>query len=518
MQISSMLQRLTQLENLVATQALDIRRLQDECRDLTEAAVAFQRVVELLRQAGLDTNEEDDEEDNDNDDMVNSGKNKLPIDSLGNIKSSSAEGGTGAAVVSEYKDIFGTAPASVIEAADAAGIAILAGMLGGKQRLLVDVRDADLSRNPETLVQFIELAILPVAAGLEGLSKSMERYRLKIVFPKVSQLLEYRKTMALSSPDVVALSTLGFEPVEPEDNLVVIIAPAPDDEEGLQAMNELLAPTSYTDDSDDGDDSSSFPQRPTISQPVVVLNHYMVPLSGPAADFEVAYHLRLLSVQYMSNTNAAEYFRQFGAGNGDDKDDDTKMSEEGLLYSVESSDTAVDMDAFLDGDLDVPSSEDISRNSSSTSDDGSTDFKIPEDEALEAAMKHAHEVGINQGMTRGMVIRAYPKPWHVFVDTSPDTDADFEVAATFEDEPTQEEVYMAVVECLEGSAREDELVAQQMQLALETGQLDRISEMLGSMGVDIFDDHEDSDDDEDEDDDDDDDDIYRDLFGTEDSV
>jgi hypothetical protein len=316
----------------------------------------------------------------------------------------------------------------------------------------------------------------------------------------------------LSSPDVVALSTLGFEPVEPEDNLVVIVAPAPDDEEGLQAMNELLAPASEFDDDDD-DFSSSFPRRPRISQPVVVLNHYMVPISGPAADFEVAYHLRLLSVQYMSNTNAAEYFKQFEAGDGDDNGNGDTVTEEIHLPPVESSDTTMDIDAVLDADIDVPFTDDIS--SSSMSDDGSTDFKTPEDEALEAAMKHAHEVGIQQGMTRGMVIRAYPKPWHVFVDTSPDTDADFEVAAIFENEPTQEEVYMAVVECLEGSSREDELVAQQMQMALETGQLDRVSEMLGAMGVDIFDDDEDEgDDDEDEDDDD----LYGDDFGREDSV
>ena len=38
---------------------------------------------------------------------------------------------------------------------------------------------------------------------------------------------------------------------------------------------------------------------------------------------------------------------------------------------------------------------------------------------------------------------------------------------------------MAIVECLEGSEREDELVAQQMQQALEEGQLDRLSEMIG---------------------------------------
>lgn len=65
------------------------------------------------------------------------------------------------------------------------------------------------------------------------------------------------------------------------------------------------------------------------------------------------------------------------------------------------------------------------------------------------------------------------------MDTSPDTDADFEVAATFDEEPTQDDVNYAIVECLEGSEKEDELVAQQMQQALGDGQLDRVSEMLG---------------------------------------
>ena len=65
------------------------------------------------------------------------------------------------------------------------------------------------------------------------------------------------------------------------------------------------------------------------------------------------------------------------------------------------------------------------------------------------------------------------------MDTSPDTDADFEVAATFDEEPTQDDVNFAIVECLEGSEREDELVAQQMQQALEAGQLDRVADMLG---------------------------------------
>lgn len=81
----------------------------------------------------------------------------------------------------EYFDdteIFGSAPSSVTEAADSAGAAILAAMLAGQRRMLVDVRDAELTHQPEVLAQFLELSILPVAAGLEGLNS--ERNRVKI--------------------------------------------------------------------------------------------------------------------------------------------------------------------------------------------------------------------------------------------------------------------------------------------------------------------------------------------------
>jgi hypothetical protein len=122
------------------------------------------------------------------------------------------------------------------------------------------------------------------------------------------------------------------------------------------------------------------------------------------------------------------------------------------------------------------------------------------DDEVEAAMKHAQYVGMHHGSTRAMVIRAYPRAWHVFVDTSPDTDADFEVAAIFADEPNIDQVNNAIIECIEGSELEDELVAQQMQQALEAGQLDRISELLASMGLDDLDDDDDND-------------PYRNMFG-----
>ena len=56
---------------------------------------------------------------------------------------------------------------------------------------------------------------------------------------------------------------------------------------------------------------------------------------------------------------------------------------------------------------------------------------------------------------------------------------------TFDIEPTQEDVNFAIVECLEGSEREDELVAQQMQAALEAGQLNRVADILGILPSDI---------------------------------
>ena len=415
------LQRITQLEDMVAKQAVEMKRLRDECKRLTEAVDTFASVVELLREAGLN-------QENENDNSNKASSNEAAA-------SSSPNEGTKAKkpMVESLEDddeIFGKAPSSIMDAADAAGAAVLAGLLAGQRRLLVDVRDAELSK-PEQLVQFLELTILPVAAGLEGLKS--KRNRLKLVFPKVSQLLEYRKTMALAAPEVVALSTMDFDPIESHDNLVVVLAPHPDDTEGVQAMKELLDP------------------KGGITQPVVVFNPHMAPVSDPAADFEVAYQLRLFTVHYVAKPPPPTAV--------DDDDDDSEET-----------------------------------NCLETKDQ------------LAAAMEHAKEVSRNPiehgGTTRSMLIRAYPNPWNVFVDISPDTDADFVVAATFAQEPTPHELNTAVIECLQGSEEEDELVAQQMQQALEAGQLDRVSELLGAMGLDFSEDEDnDSDDDDDSDED-----------------
>jgi Domain of unknown function (DUF1995) len=504
------MQRVVQLEQLVSAQQVQIRQLSTQIKTLTETAESFGSVISFLREA------------------LNNNATQSDADRSYNIspmKTNHSKVVTGtsdadAALVADTRSLFGTAPATVMDAADAAGAAILAGLLAGKQRMLVDVRDAELSFQPEhseTLVQFIELAILPVAAGLEGLRS--RRNRLKVVFPTVSHLLTYRKSMALSAPDVVALSTLGFDPVEQKDNLVVILVPSPEDAEGLTAMNELLASQS-------------------IAQPVVVINHHMVPVTGPAATFEVAYHLRLLSVQYMSGDGLPEedYFRNRTDSAVVDMIQETaKLSkyvedlimddefeiEEATMEALNSDDDTISLDmddsvaAFGMNSSAVAAA--LLRNDSKIStpvlstafeqvDTPLVDVDVVEsskrhDEEVEAAVKHAHAIGFHHGTTRAMVIRAYPRAWHVFVDTSPDTDADFEVAAIFADEPRIDQVNAAIIECIEGSELEDELVAQQMQQALEAGQLDRISELLASMGLDDLDD------------DDDDDDPYRSMFG-----
>jgi len=395
-QVNRLQKRISQLEAIVASQSVEICRLKDKWKELNDAASTFTQVVDILRQAGLtssssssimkeDTNtpskktnknessssssieKKNNSSSNNNDETVKS------IDSIPKNETLSSTTTTSSTPIKQQQDqkiqddweIFGRAPASVMDEADAAGASILAALLAGKHRMLVDVRDAELSRDPETLVQFIELAILPVAAGLEGLTST--RNRVKLVFPTVSQLLQYRKTMALAAPDVVALSTLGFDPVEKRDNLVVIIAPSPDDEDGLSKMNSLLD---------------------EIRPPVVILNHHMVPMVGPASQFEQVYLLRLFTVQYMMGGN------DWPLEDGRESSTDRRV--------METEETAA-----------IKKSKQMNSTKMETLKDVVEERKAMNEEeddnaALEAAMEHAHELGTHQGMTRAMVIRAYP--------------------------------------------------------------------------------------------------------------
>ena len=185
--------------------------------------------------------------------------------------------------------------------------------------------------------------------------------------------MSYRKSMALAAPEVVSLSTLGFDPVDERDNLIVVIAPSPDDIAGVNAMEKLMARTKRT----------YVEPAKRITQPVVVLNHHMVPIDMSGfGKFTTVYHLRLLSVQYMTGDATPEYVAKDKYG--------AKMKNKSMDQ----------IDSMIETEL-LESNPPNSTSSVERSDE--------EDAALEAAMTHAHEIGVHQGVTRAMVIRSYPK-------------------------------------------------------------------------------------------------------------
>eukprot|EP00804_Cyclotella_cryptica_P010281 CCRYP_012222-RA/>CCRYP_012222-RA protein AED:0.00 eAED:0.00 QI:249/-1/1/1/-1/1/1/667/654 len=348
--------RVVQLETLVSSQVSEVQKLRREMDEMVKAIGVFANVIDLLREAGLRLDDDEDKvsEIHDVSEHGGEGTDKNKLRSRSRLpKEGASSSQQQKTLFEDDMEIFGAAPTTVTDAADAAGASILSAILAGKRRMLVDVRDAELTRDPALFVEFIELAILPVAAGLEGLDgDEYVRNRVKIVFPTVKDLMTYRKSMALAAPEVVALSTLGLDPVEERDNLIVVIAPSPDDIPGCTMMQKLLERT----------DPSYFEPELRISQPVVIINHHMMPVdTGKVGKFTVVYHLRLLSVQYMTGDISPEYISESAkADRTDDEDDQPDRSDE-------------------------------------------------EDSALEAAMTHAREIGVHQGVTRAMVIRAYPK-------------------------------------------------------------------------------------------------------------
>lgn len=195
--------------------------------------------------------------------------------------------------------------------------------------------------------------------------------------------------MALAAPEVVSLSTLGFEPVDERDNLIVVIAPSPDDIAGVAAMEKLIART---------DKNYVEPNR-RITQPVVVMNHHMVPVDMAGfGKFTTVYHLRLLSVQYMTGDSDPEFVTKERPLEKSKDGDEGMDNTESVLEKVSS-----------ETEQRTPDSAGSLAKQSNGSSKAVPDKSEEEDEALEAAMTHAHEIGFHQGVTRAMVIRAYPK-------------------------------------------------------------------------------------------------------------
>ena len=271
-------------------------------------------------------------------------------------------------------------------------------------------------------------------------------------------------------------STLGFDCVEDKDNLVVIIAPPPDDEEGLEIMENLLNPND---------------PKKRISQPIVVLNYHMFPVENLSPTFEVAYHLRMLSVSFMASGDEALNREDEALPFSQSRSESIKKEQDANIDNSQSSVGIVEVKPSATNVTNlVQQEEEVFSTPTQTTNQSSADsFDDDDDAELEAAMVHANDLAHNQdhgmhaGTTRAMVIRGYPRPWHVFVDLAPDEDVDFEVAATFDEEPSPDDVHSSIIECIEGSEIEEELVAQQMQAALEAGQLEKVSERLKSFGT-----------------------------------
>jgi len=193
-----------------------------------------------------------------------------------------------------------------------------------------------------------------------------------------------------------------------------------------------------------------------ITQPIVILNHHMngfTQFPAPICDWEIVYHLRLLSVQYLAM-----------------KDDVVSDLEEEA-----SSDIALDS---IPDDMQEIAPPAISEEEKVNPVTDLVDDIVLENVASQSAAEEQARLNATTtpGQTRAMVIRAYPRPWHVFVDVSADEDADFEVAQTFVSQPTQEEVNAAIIECLEGSEMEVRLDEERRKAGRRAGAKESWSE------------------------------------------
>ena len=131
--------RVVQLEMIVSNQMAEIQKLRREIDDMSQQAAIFANVVNILREAGLRIDEDENVvvgglmgDEIENEDGVIGGDN-TPFQQQ---------------MIHDDMEIFGIAPKSVTDAADAAGASILSAILAGKQRMLVDVRDADFNIDP----------------------------------------------------------------------------------------------------------------------------------------------------------------------------------------------------------------------------------------------------------------------------------------------------------------------------------------------------------------------------------
>ena len=139
-------------------------------------------------------------------------------------------------------------PDDLYDAADSSGAALLAGMLCGHRRMLVDISDPSLEEmvqdgalvegSSDRLARFVELMCLPICAALEGLD-GLEQNRVHIMFQSVRNLMAARNVMSIASDSKVGLGAMSVDStLAPCDAVLVLVAPSV--QEGGPDLQALL--------------------------------------------------------------------------------------------------------------------------------------------------------------------------------------------------------------------------------------------------------------------------------------
>lgn len=264
----------------------------------------------------------------------------------------------------KYDAIFDTSPTQLYgyESATAAGQAALEAMISGKKRMLIDVSDLELRSNLGTLIQYIDNTTTPL---IETLATEPPPSRIKIVFPEVTHLREYKSRTITRASDRVQLCTLSKCSINPErDKLLVLVAPEPESVNELTELRNLIL-SAANHNNNNG----------TMEIPILVLNYHSVPVAQLPDGFEKVYHIQYLTISR----------------------EDIIVERRGPKISQEPNETRSKDDALISELFDDP---DVVDNS---------DGVGGEHDELEAILQRVDQESKRQPITRAILMRVYPK-------------------------------------------------------------------------------------------------------------
>ncbi|CAB1099452.1 unnamed protein product [Ectocarpus sp. CCAP 1310/34] len=114
------------------------------------------------------------------------------------------------------------------DAADAAGAGVVAALMEGRRRLIVEVDDSQLRYNSpdfchEAMAEFVELLVLPLTTALENLKARQNR--CKIVIQGAHHASQVKEAMVLDAPASLQVVSLSDAKVAKKDRVVALVAP-----------------------------------------------------------------------------------------------------------------------------------------------------------------------------------------------------------------------------------------------------------------------------------------------------